>query len=249
LKKPISARLYEILVKNFKSRKTWKVEIKKLSEKMTLKRKYPSDIIIKLKPAINEINKNTELKIEFSTYKNDADETICIFKNQENNTQIEQMNINFKTDRSESKAYKFVLYEKSKEPIILKIINGFTGDQDVLVSNIKYTNKNAKDNYAQYLRMALNKDWGKYIREQDEELKDQYKDLIEASMEQTLKLTQANEDECKELIFESMMDMKNRINNEKYFTPEHIYPIIKEMWERQHYSRKEKTFEELERWK
>ncbi len=247
LKRPTSARLYEILIKNFKSRKLWKIEIKKLSEKLTLSDRFPSDISRRIKPAINEINKNTELKIDFSTYKNSDDETICIFKNKENKIQTEQMNINFKTDKSESKAYKFVLYEKLKEPMVLKIINEFNGDQDVLISSIKYANKNAKKNYAIYLKQTLDNNWGEHIREREKDLKKRYSDFIEASMEQTFKLTKGSEEECKELIFESILDMKNRIDDEFYFSPDFIFPIIEEMWERQHYSRREKTFEELKR--
>jgi len=231
LRKPISRRMYEILKKN---KLFLKIGIKKLAEKLILRKKYPSQILQKLKPAINEINKNTDLEIDFSTYKNDDGETICIFKNKENNAQTKQMDFNFK---SESKAHKFVLYKKARDKNILKIINEFTGDQDVLISGIKYANKKAKDNYASYLKQTLDNDWGKEIREKENALKEQYEDLINASLKQTFELTKSNEEECKELIFESMMDMKNRASNETYLKPEYIYPIIEDMWKRKHYSR------------
>lgn len=70
LSRSLSARLYEILVKNFKERTVWQIHIDNLAEKLTLhkrpdaKRYYPSDVLVKLKPAIIEINKNTTLQLE-----------------------------------------------------------------------------------------------------------------------------------------------------------------------------------------
>jgi hypothetical protein len=83
LTRSVSARLYEILVKNFKERNIWHVGIQNLAEKLTLEKRsvakdyYPSDVLIKLRPAINEINKNTGLKIDF-VY--DALTSLCVFK-------------------------------------------------------------------------------------------------------------------------------------------------------------------------
>jgi hypothetical protein len=82
LKRPVSARLYEILIKTFKDRDIWQIGIIKLAEKLTLEKRegkenyYPSDLIIKLRPAINEINNNTGLKINFDYNK---ETHICTF--------------------------------------------------------------------------------------------------------------------------------------------------------------------------
>jgi hypothetical protein len=81
--KPLSARLYEILIKTFKERLAWHIDIKNLAEKLTLEKRpqakhyYPSDVLIKIKPAINEINKSTHLKIDFNYHKEDER---CEFK-------------------------------------------------------------------------------------------------------------------------------------------------------------------------
>ena len=40
---------------------------------------------------------------------------------------------------------------------------------EYVVSNIEYTNKNAKDNYVAYLLSALKKDWAKNMRIKQEE--------------------------------------------------------------------------------
>lgn len=78
-----SARLYEILVKNFSSRTEWAINIQLLAEKITFEKRefadkyYPSDILRSLRPSINEINKKTELFIEFHYNK---DTGTCVFK-------------------------------------------------------------------------------------------------------------------------------------------------------------------------
>ena len=71
LQKASSARLYEILLKTFKERKDWAINIQSLAEKMTFEKRegaksyYPSDILRHLKVAVNEINKRTDLHIKF----------------------------------------------------------------------------------------------------------------------------------------------------------------------------------------
>lgn len=83
LHKTSSARLYEILVKNYKERNEWVIGIQLLAEKLTFEKRenaqsyYPSDVLRYLKPSINEINKKTDLEIGF-TYNKDTG--TCVFK-------------------------------------------------------------------------------------------------------------------------------------------------------------------------
>lgn len=83
LHKTSSARLYEILVKNFKDRKEWSAGIQLLAEKLTFEKRqgaqnyYPSDVLRYLKPSVNEINKKTDLEIKFD-YNNET--SVCVFK-------------------------------------------------------------------------------------------------------------------------------------------------------------------------
>ena len=78
LKRSVSARLYEILIKTFKGRSKWHIGIQTLAEKLTLEKRpntkvyYPSDVIAKLIPAIAEINDKTDLCIKFE-YDKQAD--------------------------------------------------------------------------------------------------------------------------------------------------------------------------------
>ena len=83
LHKSSSARLYEILVKTFKDRSEWAINVQALAEKITFEKRegvkdyYASDVIRYIQPGINEINKKTDLFIDFQY--NKATGT-CIFK-------------------------------------------------------------------------------------------------------------------------------------------------------------------------
>ena len=83
LHKTSSARLYEILVKNYKERNEWAISIQLLAEKLTFEKRegaqgyYPSDVLRYVKPGIQEINKKTDLEIGFNYNKETG---ICIFK-------------------------------------------------------------------------------------------------------------------------------------------------------------------------
>ncbi len=66
LKRPLSRRLFEILCKTFKGRDRWSIGVAKLGTKLTLsgrtkqgdkKIMYASDVLVAVKPAINEINR------------------------------------------------------------------------------------------------------------------------------------------------------------------------------------------------
>ena len=78
LKRPVAARLYEILTKTFKERELWPISVENLTEKLTIqKRKYPSQVLVLLRPAIADINKYTSLKVDFGF---NLENRICIFK-------------------------------------------------------------------------------------------------------------------------------------------------------------------------
>jgi hypothetical protein len=84
LTKSLSARLYEILIKTFKDRNSWSIDIQSLAEKLTLEKRpqakayYPSDVLIKLRPAVKEISEKTELCV---TLQFNKETSTCLFKN------------------------------------------------------------------------------------------------------------------------------------------------------------------------
>ena len=160
LRRPVSRRLYEILKK---SKLPLKIEIKKLAQKLTLDRKYPSDIIIKLKPAVNEINKNTDFDILFSYKKNEIGKTICIFeKMATNNSFVIEKNPVISNIPPE---ILNVLPQEYQINSIYHQIKPYFDDLDFLISNIKYANKNCTKSYSVYLKLALKEDYAKVNRE------------------------------------------------------------------------------------
>jgi len=83
LRWPIASRLHEILCKNFKGRNTWQIDAHKLADKIPLTGKtgkYLSDILTKINPAINRINKHTSLKINLEVRTKEKGEAILVFK-------------------------------------------------------------------------------------------------------------------------------------------------------------------------
>jgi hypothetical protein len=83
LTRALAARLYEILIKNFRDRAQWTISIQNLAEKLTLEKRahaknyYPCDILAQVNPAISEINKKTDILIDFKYNKEKA---LCTFK-------------------------------------------------------------------------------------------------------------------------------------------------------------------------
>lgn len=78
LTRPVSVRLYEILIAKMKDKSTWYIESDKLGELMVLeKRRYPSQIIAALKPALDEINQKTTLAVSLVFNK---ELNLCVFK-------------------------------------------------------------------------------------------------------------------------------------------------------------------------
>lgn len=83
IKRPIAARLYELLSKIFIGHKDWAVGLDKLAEKLTIfkrknaKKYYPSDVIPLINRAVEGYNEFAETKVNF-LYK--KEENICIFQ-------------------------------------------------------------------------------------------------------------------------------------------------------------------------
>jgi hypothetical protein len=186
LRKPISRRLYELFKK---SKFPFKIEITKLAQKLTLDRKYPSSIIIKIEPAIKEINKNTDLNIQFIYKKNEFGKTICVFEqligelnkveNPEEPVELtielpQKIKVELPIKYQINSIYKIIKYY-CKEPI----------DVEFIISNIKYSLLNSQKNFAHYLKLAFENDYAAVEREKvqkQKQIKDN-QDLIKAKKE------------------------------------------------------------------
>ncbi|MCD6419923.1 MAG: replication initiation protein [Synergistetes bacterium] len=63
-KKPVSSRLYEILVKSFEDRNVYRTNILRLRDKLGIQQAFPSHVYREVKLAVDEINRTTELNIK-----------------------------------------------------------------------------------------------------------------------------------------------------------------------------------------
>lgn len=67
-----AGRLYQLLSINFDNRSKWQIELQKLAEKLTLRKRpkakkyYASEVLKKIKSGIDEINKKTTLRFNYS---------------------------------------------------------------------------------------------------------------------------------------------------------------------------------------
>ncbi len=200
LKRSVSRRLFEILCKSFKGRIFWKIDLVKLGIKLTLsKRKVPSpqgelkevmfhsDVLVAIKPAINEINKlanNKDLLKALDVDKRDAfqidykmdskKKIICFTKKtpkwilQEQEAQkaseIKEESVSIENTATLQELYEMAKSQtKAVQEMIAKAFRekGF----DYVKWNILYSNKEAKTNYAVFLKKALEENWGMEIQE------------------------------------------------------------------------------------
>jgi hypothetical protein len=170
LKRPVSARLYEILIKTFKDREIWKINILKLAEKLTLEKRYPSQILEKLKPAVNEINNKTELKFKLEYNQKTQ---VCTFTKLQNAKEDKQKEPNSSAipedDNFKALTSLLPIEHQGKKTILESIANFYkTKGFDYTARNIKYTNQHCNGSYRAYLNKALQQDWGLAMQEDEE---------------------------------------------------------------------------------
>jgi hypothetical protein len=176
LKKPISARLYEILIKTFKDREIWQIRIAKLAEKLTLGKRegknsyYPSDVLIKIQPAVNEINNKTELKLKLDYNKETYNCTFTKLKQVHvNKSEAEQQETQIPEEETFKALTSLLPAEHQGKNTIVESITDFYKKQgfDYTARNIKYTNRHCKGNYRAYLDKALKQNWGLAMEEDE----------------------------------------------------------------------------------
>ncbi len=202
LKRPISRRLFEILCKTFKGRNSWDIDLVKLGTKLTLsKRKrhlkgggikevmFHSDVLVKVKAAVNEINKLAQDEKLFQTLEITAREAFIIdyelkkdnkiirfikripdWVKQKNSQEIkpklesEQKEISFEEDTTLTKLYDLL---KSPTKGLREEIGKYYREKgfEYVNWNIEYANKMATKNYTTYLKKCLKENWGGEFRE------------------------------------------------------------------------------------
>jgi len=201
LDSPLATRLYEILSKTFYGRDIWEIDAMKLAEKIPLSLSYPSEVVVKIKPAINRINKHTDLKIALTVRHKERGKAILIFTKipTEQPTKLpakKPKNIVI-TDEL-TKVLQALPESKQKQKSIIEIIQKFYKEfgADYVIRNIKYARKNAKKNFRPYLLKALKADWGIVI-EEDEEEKALQTQLLKIKKKKEIQQQKSNQEEEK----------------------------------------------------
>lgn len=214
LRKPVSSRLYEILLKNFVERQEWEIEAMNLAAKLTLgqsgnRKLYPADVKIKITPAINEINEKTELRIELETRKNKDKQLIFKFKLIKN-LEIEKQ----EQENKEIQTLTALLkegYENSKgiSNALKKYYAQF--GYDYVKYNILYANKKATKDYSGFLKSSLEENWGEGLKlEQDKTAKQEQ--LRQIELEEKRKIEEETRIK-EELAYKTSLNIASFVNN------------------------------------
>ena len=147
-----------------------------MAEKIPMKERYSAHIVPKIKTAINRINKCSDTKFLLETRKLDHGQTILCFTK----TVVEKVLLPFNQPEKES----FTMPDKPEITILINLLPEPRRSQktilepviafyemrgaDYVARNIRYTNKNAKNNYRPYLLKALQNDYGLAMQEDEE---------------------------------------------------------------------------------
>jgi hypothetical protein len=152
LRWPIASRLHEILCKNFKGRNIWEIDPHKLADKIPLNTstgKYLSHILAKIKPAINRINKHTELKIslEVRESKTETGKSILVFRKLANKKEETAQNIDTPKISELSFLVNLIPRVYQDNDAMIKLIDRYLKSDgfDYVKKSIDYTNKNIKN--------------------------------------------------------------------------------------------------------
>ena len=203
LKRPLSRRLFELLCKTFKGRNEWSIGLVKLGTKLTLSGRtvgkkgqekqvmYASDVIVAVKPAINEINrlsKTDGIREKMGLHPDDhftLDYTIT-GKGQDRVINFIKILVTSATpspsESPDQTTIKMLIglvppEHREKKTIQTAIIQHLRKHgQEYVKRNIEYANATHKINYRAYLDKSLKSDWG--FSDQEDGLTPEIKKLM-----------------------------------------------------------------------
>lgn len=175
LRSPLATRLYQLLVKTFKTRDHWEIDAALLAEKIPMKQRFPAQIALKVKPAVRRIYKHTDLKITLEERKKERGKIVFIFRKE---TVADKTKPSFKEAKTfimpEDEDFKRLVTllppERRRQKSLLELVltafnqKGF----EFVAWNIKYANKRAIGNYPAYLLKSLRGNFGSVMREEEE---------------------------------------------------------------------------------
>ena len=165
LQTPLSIRLYEILTKAFQARNVWQIDALKLAGKIPLAKKYPSDIVLKIRPALNRINKYTSLHLSLAVRHPERGRAILVFK--KNKPALNTTEQNESSDSPQEKVNEVVtlIPEQHQSDKTTELVSDWLEKRglDYARRNIEYTNQRSckQNGYQGYLANAFEQDWAK----------------------------------------------------------------------------------------
>lgn len=207
LRSPLAIRLYEILVKNFQNRNEWRIEAMKLAKKVPLKLQYPSHVIAKVKPAVNRINKCTDLNIQLKIERFKS-KVIFVFSKVD-----KQFSENF------SDLVKLLPKSERKKRTLLDAIKKALDKhgEEYVRRNILYANEQVKKSksYRVFLIKALREDWARGWWE-DRFCEDQSlsTEISESSLDEEKKIRLLVEEEMKKLSENELAKLRSQAFSE-----------------------------------
>lgn len=166
---PLASRLYELLIKTFQGRNTWKIDAKKLAIKMTMPETSAGHIVRRIKSAVKQINAKAELQIELEVQKPRRGKAILTFRRMQAVSSIDTQNEGFSgevqsgqqrdpleelLDMAPAKPRK----QKGVRALLTRALKKY--EFEYIQRNVMYTNKKYKRSYRGYLAKALEHDWG-----------------------------------------------------------------------------------------
>ena len=239
LKRPLSRRLYELLCKTFKGRDEWSVGLAKLGTKLTLSGRevsyregkeiktrkvvFASDVLVALKPAVNEINRLAETAgigektgippedifgIEYEITGKKQERIITFRKiragKQPELTEVKEETPPAMIDEPPDPRYDelagMIPENQRERESVTELVLQYLKDcgSEYVKWNILYANNNAKDNYLSYLSLSLKHNWGLRFREETELLEQAEQERLREADEKQKKDRKADEQRADE---------------------------------------------------
>jgi len=166
LHSPLATRVYEIVIKMFQGRSFWEIDCVKFAEKIPLNRKYPADIIPKIKTAVNRINEKTSLRLKLRIRPEGRGKAFLGFEKLPADTSVE-VQPPVAAGLPEDDGFKRLVLlipppENTKKTLLEAVARAYKKHGfEYAARNIRYTTKQATRNYRAYLDRALKEDLGK----------------------------------------------------------------------------------------
>lgn len=163
LHSPLSIRLYEILIKAFQARNVWQIDARKLARKIPLAKKYPSDIVLKIRAALKRINKYTSLHLSLAVRHPERGRAVLIFKKNKPALNTEKQNETSDDVQQKVNNVIALIPNQHRSDKTTELVSYWLEKRgvDYVRRNIEYTNERSckQNGYRGYLANAFEQDW------------------------------------------------------------------------------------------